>query len=190
MLKSNMHSFPLSLLSWKVKGTWDFSRSSILTSVLFSNFWIRSEKGEMTIGCNVRQFFNPDDQFDFSLSLHTSKRSIERYSRKFTWNKVLKAYQLQHSSNNLLKETWLYQKNGAFMDATSFPGFSPLLRERTPVATGHEEMCVNKLRGEGRPSNRSFTKSCGLEEHEILSGVGRRFPLQNSALLSASYDNT
>ena len=24
----------------------------------------------------------------------------------------------------------------------------------------------------------------------ILSGVGRRFPFQNSALLSASYDNT
>ena len=51
-------------------------------------------------------------------------------------------------------------------------------------------MCVNKLRGGGRSSNRSFTKSCGLEDHEILSGVGRRFPLQNSALLSASYDNT
>ena len=72
----------------------------------------------------------------------------------------------------------------------SFPGFSLLLRERTLVATGHEEMCVNKLRGGGRSSNRSFTKSCGLEDHEILSGVGRRFPLQNSALLSASYDNT
>ena len=66
------------------------------------------------------------------------------------------------------------------MDATSFPGFSLLLRERTLVATGHEEMCVNKLRGGGRSSNRSFTKSCGLEDHEILSGVGRRFPLQNS----------
>ena len=66
------------------------------------------------------------------------------------------------------------------MDATSFPGFSLLLRERKLVATGHEEMCVNKLRGGGRSSNRSFTKSCGLEDHEILSGVGRRFPLQNS----------
>ena len=37
-----------------------------------------------------------------------------------------------------------------------------------------------KKRGGGRSSNRSFTKSCGLEDHDILSGVGRRFPLQNS----------
>ena len=74
----------------------------------------------------------------------------------------------------------VYIRNGAFMDATSFPGFSLLLRERKLVATGHEEMCVNKLRGGGRSSNRSFTKSCGLEDHEILSEVGRRFPLQNS----------
>ena len=37
----------------------------------------------------------------------------------------------------------------------SFPGFSLLLREKTLVATGHEEMCVNKLGGGGRSSNRS-----------------------------------
>ena len=92
---------------------------------------------------NERQSLNSDDQFDFSLSLHTSKRLIERYSRKFTSNKVLKAYQSNPLRISCLKRPDSI-RNGAW-HATSFPGFSLLLRERTLVATGHEEMCVNKL---------------------------------------------
>ena len=74
-----------------------------------------------------------------------------------------------------------------------FIGFSLLLRERTLVATGPVEMCVNKLRS----GNRSSTKFCRLDD-EILPGVGRKSLLLNGAyflsclqtvLLSASYDN-
>ena len=67
--------------------------------------------------------------------------------------------------------------------STSFPGFSLLLRERTVVAAlvaaGHAEMSVNKLRSGGR----SPTKFCRLDD-EILSGVGRKFLLQNGAGIS------
>ena len=51
-----------------------------------------------------------------------------------------------------------------------FPG------ERTLVAAGHVEMCVNKLRS----GSRSSTKFCPLD-NEILSGVGTKVLLQNSA---------
>ena len=51
---------------------------------------------------------------------------------------------------------------------------SLLLRERTLVAAGHVEMCVNKLHsGVGPPP-----KFCRLND-EILSGVERKFLLQN-----------
>ena len=58
--------------------------------------------------------------------------------------------------------------------STSFPGFSLLLAAL--VAAGHAEMSVNKLRNGGR----SPTKFCRLDD-EILSGVGRKFLLQNGA---------
>ena len=58
--------------------------------------------------------------------------------------------------------------------STSFPGFSLLLVAL--VAAGHAEMSVNKLRNGGR----SPTKFCRLDD-EILSGVGRKFLLQNGA---------
>ena len=58
--------------------------------------------------------------------------------------------------------------------STSFPGFSFLLAAL--VAAGHAEMSVNKLRNGGR----SPTKFCRLDD-EILSGVGRKFLLQNGA---------
>ena len=64
--------------------------------------------------------------------------------------------------------------------STSFPRFSLLLRERTLVAAlvaaGPAEMSVNKLRN----GVRSPTKFCRLDD-EILSGVGRKFLLQNGA---------
>ena len=64
--------------------------------------------------------------------------------------------------------------------STSFPGFSLLRRERTLVAAlvaaGYVEMSVNKLRG----GDRSPIKFCRLDD-EILSGVGRKFLLQNDA---------
>ena len=61
--------------------------------------------------------------------------------------------------------------------ATSFPGFSLLLRERTLVAAGHVEMSVNKLRS----GDRSSTKFCRVDD-EILSRVlGRKFLSQNGA---------
>ena len=44
------------------------------------------------------------------------------------------------------------------------------------VAAGHVEMSVNKLRS----GDRSPTKFCRLDD-EILSGVGRKFLLQNGA---------
>ena len=59
---------------------------------------------------------------------------------------------------------------------TSFPGFSLLLRERTLVAAGHVEMCVNKMRS-GRRSSNTF---CRLDD-EIPSGVGKKSLLQNGA---------
>ena len=62
------------------------------------------------------------------------------------------------------------------IDATSFPEFSLLLRERTLVAAGLVEMCVNKLCRGGRSS----TKFWRLDD-EILSGVGRKFLPQNGA---------
>ena len=62
---------------------------------------------------------------------------------------------------------------------TSFPGFSLLLRERTLVTTVHVEMCVNKLFSRGKSS----TKFCRLYD-AILSGVGRKFFLQNSDRVS------
>ena len=58
--------------------------------------------------------------------------------------------------------------------STSFPGFSLLLAAL--VAAGLAEMSVNKLRSGGR----SPTKFCRLDD-EILSGVGRKFLLQNGA---------
>ena len=58
--------------------------------------------------------------------------------------------------------------------STSFPGFSLLLAAL--VAAGLAEMSVNKLRSGGR----SPTKFCRLDD-EILSGVGRKFLLQNDA---------
>ena len=61
-------------------------------------------------------------------------------------------------------------------ESTSFPGFSFLLREKTLVAAGHVEMCVNKMRSGGRSSN----KFCRLDD-EIPPGVGRKFLLQNGA---------
>ena len=65
--------------------------------------------------------------------------------------------------------------------ATSFPWFSISLfpGERTLVAASHVEMCVNKLRSGGRSS----TKFCPLD-NEILSGVGTKFLLPNSARVS------
>ena len=75
--------------------------------------------------------------------------------------------------------------------STSFPGSSLFLLERTLVAAGHVEMCVNKLRSRGRSSN----KFCRLDD-EIPPGVGRKFLLENAlellscvqtASLSASY---
>ena len=77
--------------------------------------------------------------------------------------------------------------------STSFPGSSLFLLERTLVAAGHVEMCVNKLRSRGRSSN----KFCRLDD-EIPPGVGRKFLLENAlellscvqtASLSASYHN-
>ena len=58
--------------------------------------------------------------------------------------------------------------------STSFPGFSQLLAAL--VAAGHAEMSVNNPRSGGR----SPTKFCRLDD-EILSGVGRKFLLQNGA---------
>ena len=121
MLKSNMHSFPYCHERSRVHGVfpvillfWLFlvcqSHESCFQACEYVLKRAKWQLVDRERPGNARQSFNPDDQFDFSLSLHTSKRSIERYSRKFTWNKVLKAYQLQHSSNNLLKETCLYQK--------------------------------------------------------------------------------
>lgn len=62
---------------------------------------------------------------------------------------------------------------------TSFPGLSLLLRERTLVAAGHVEMCVNKMHSRRRSSN-TF---CRLDD-EISSGVGKKSLLQNGALVS------
>ena len=68
---------------------------------------------------------------------------------------------------------------------TSFPGLSLLLRGRTLVAASHVEMCVNKLRSRGRSS----TKFCRLDDG-ILSGVGRKFFLQNSDRVSEFLANS
>ena len=51
-----------------------------------------------------------------------------------------------------------------------FPG------EKNLVTAGHVKMCVNKLRSGGRSS----TRFCPLD-NEILSGVGTKLLLQNSA---------
>ena len=71
------------------------------------------------------------------------------------------------------------QHGGLEIFQPSFPGFSLLLWERTLVAAGHVEMCVNKLRSGGRSS----TKFWRLED-EILSGAKRKFLLQNCAWVS------
>ena len=63
--------------------------------------------------------------------------------------------------------------------STSLSGFSLLLQERTLVAAGHVETCVNKLRSGGR----SPTKFCRVDD-EILSRVlGRKFLSKNGAWL-------
>ena len=67
--------------------------------------------------------------------------------------------------------------------ATSSPGFSLLLRERTLVAVGHVEMCVNKLWSWGRSSS----KFCRVDD-EILSRVlGRKFLSKNGAGLLSCF---
>ena len=58
--------------------------------------------------------------------------------------------------------------------STSFPEFSLLLAAL--VAAGHAEVSVNKLRS----GDRSPTKFCRVDD-EIISGVGRKFLLQNGA---------
>ena len=51
-----------------------------------------------------------------------------------------------------------------------------MLRERTLVAAGHVDMCVDKLGSRGS----STPKFCRLDD-EILSGVGRKLLFQNGA---------
>ena len=88
MLKSNMHSFPYNCHERsRVHGVFPvilFSRQSYFQAFEYGLKRAQKQLVDRERPGNVRQSFNPDDQFDFSLSLHTSKRSIDRYSRKFT----------------------------------------------------------------------------------------------------------
>ena len=75
----------------------------------------------------------------------------------------------------LLSHSWKIKNKKQWSNLV--PRALPLfIRERTVVAAGHVEMCVKKLRSGGRSS----TKFC-RQDNEILSGVGRKFILQNDA---------
>ena len=61
--------------------------------------------------------------------------------------------------------------------ATSSSGFSLLLRERTLVAAGHVETCLNKLRSGGR----SPTKFCRVDDQILSRVLRRKFLSKNGA---------
>ena len=115
----------------------------------------------------------------YGLSLYISRKNGDHYCIQTRHNDLFCHYNLvlgKLKEKLPEKRVYILREYIGSCSSTSFPGFSFLLRERTPVAAGHVEVCVNKLCSGGRSS----TKFCRLD-NGILTGVGRKFLLQNSA---------